>query len=126
MSDVNEWSEPINYPGRCTDIVGQVVGPNIHNEHYVISEANYRSDLDLTECRLVLMGKGTERHVTHEAQDAYIIQRMPGMSAQLGYDMRNDMLPAAFRRDIAPPPPKRVSTVMMPGPMGRELALNGG
>ena len=121
-----DWTEPLNYPGRCEDIVGQVVGPTHMNEHYIISEAHYRSDMDITECRLTLMAKGTEKHVPLDAQVDYMQQRISGMIEMLGYNPRNDLLPFALRKDQAPavPRPRSIEErLIMPGTAGRDLAL---
>lgn len=121
------WTAPINYPGRTEDVVGQIIGPNAADEHYIITEAVYDPFSDMTRCEAGLMARGSESHVSIEAQEAYTLLRGAQMTKMLGHNPRADLLPVAFRKphEVTPTRAHARPAPMLPGAIGRELVSSG-
>jgi hypothetical protein len=101
------WDVTLNYPGHLTDIVGQIVGPNVHSEYYVITDvAPGETGADqppMTVAHLELVGKNDmASRTTAEAQQMFSTTRAKAILQEQGIDIREIQLPPAFRQPVAP------------------------
>ena len=110
------WDVTLNYPGHLTDIVGQIVGPNVHKEYYVITGVEHKTrftniDKDLradsehyTVASLELVGKDDmSSKTTAEAQQIFATTRAGAILQEQGIDIREMQLPPAFRQSVGGP-----------------------
>ena len=122
------WTEPISYPGDVRDIYGQIVGPNLLGEHYVIHETSYDAMTDLTTAGLRILVKGTEAEVPEHQQMNYSILRQKTVEIMSGGEnVEYNLLPQAFKA----PRPVQIRKVshwmkpMMPGQIGKDMVEHG-
>lgn len=106
------WSTTLNYPGHLTDIVGQIVGPNVHKEYYVITEVVHNTihrniDADLradsehyTVARLELLTDEARKTLSKEAQNIFTLTRRASFLQEAGVDVMQFQLPPAFREPM--------------------------
>ena len=99
------WDVTLNYPGHLPDIVGQIVGPNVHSEYYVITDVELKGVMSGagTIAKLQLVGKDDmSSRTTAEAQQIFATTRAASILQEQGIDIREIQLPPAFRRPVAP------------------------
>lgn len=106
------WSTTLNYPGHLTDIVGQIVGPNVHKEYYVITDVEHRTthrniDADLradsekyTVAKLELLTDEGRKSLSKESQHTFTLTRRASFLQEAGIDVMQFQLPPAFRQPM--------------------------
>ena len=99
------WDVTLNYHGHLTDIVGQIVGPNVHKEYYVITDVELKGVMSGagTIAKLQLVGKDDmASKTTSEAQQIFAMTRAGSILQEQGIDIREMQLPPAFRKPVGP------------------------
>lgn len=103
------WNPTLTYRGDCRDTVGQIVGPNVHKEYFIIKSTDYFDGIhvqrddgssrvigDATKVTLELMGP--DKPPTREAVDLFRVARARKIAEENGrQDFINDHIPPALQ-----------------------------